>query len=367
MSQQQQILSLWLALERIPRLATSKKLAIVKQFGLSELFQMSATSLHKMGLSSSQIQAITQPNWGVIDNCFTQCQQKGIEVIHIEQSQYPQLLLHTHNPPLILFLQGNVALLNQPQLAIVGSRSATMSALEQTKRFASSLARSKLVITSGLAIGIDSAAHQGALQVNGSTIAVVATGLDRVYPKRNTALAKQIVEQDGLIVSEYLPGSVAHKGCFPRRNRIITGMSLGTLVMEATIKSGSLISAKLALEQNRDVFAMPGSIHNPQSKGCHYLIKQGAILVDEVDDILSVLEIPVSDGLICSDAKKSQKSDQQDLFIDPLLSSVDYEATPVDRVVSRSKLPTEEVITRLITLELNGLVAAVPGGYIRLN
>ncbi len=366
-NQQLTTLKLWLALKLVPRLANNIKQQLVNQHSLAGVFNLTAEQLLAIGLNSQQQKAILQPNWPQISQIISQCQSIHASIITLADNEYPQLLKQIHNPPIILFAQGNLKLLNQPQLAMVGSRNASFSAIEQCKKFAGQLAQHNLVITSGLALGIDSAAHRGALQVNGYTIAVVATGLDSVYPKRNKALADNILAANGLIISEYIPTSAPHPGCFPQRNRIISGISLGTFVVEAQIKSGSLISARSALEQNREVFAMPGAINNPQTKGCHSLIKQGAILVDELADILSVLDIPRTSGLYNNKVKKSVKSNQQDLFIDPLLSNVDYETTSVDTVVSRSQLPTEEVLTRLMTLELRGLVTAVPGGFIKLS
>lgn len=357
----------WLALKFIPRLANATKLKLINQYSELGLFKLCQVQLKQCGLNPAQQQAILKPDWHKINTIIEQCQHFNISMINITDKNYPSLLKQTHNPPNLLFYQGNVKLFNQPQVAIVGSRSASISAKEHAKKFANQLSQNGIVITSGLAIGIDSCAHRGALEAKGSTIAVVATGLDQVYPRRHKELAAEILNCNGLIVSEYIPGSPPNPGCFPKRNTIISGMSLGTFVVEAQIRSGSLISARSALEQNREVFAMPGAINNPQTKGCHYLIKQGAILVDEVDDILSVLDLQGLSGLYNSEPKKIKNNHQQDLFIDPLLSSVDYETTSVDTVVSRSQLPTEEVLTRLLTLELRGLVTAVPGGYIKLN
>lgn len=361
----------WLALRLVPRLASHVKITLVEQHGLVAAFALSTKSLTTHGLNNKQISAIRQPNWQLIHHIVAQVHAHNGQLIDYLDNDYPRLLKQITNPPIVLFVQGNRQLLNAPQIAIVGSRSASFSALEHAKSFARQLSNQQLVITSGLALGVDSAAHQGALHANGYTIAVVATGLDIVYPARNKTLAANILAKNGTIVSEYLPGTKPNPGCFPRRNRLITGMSAGTFVIEAQIKSGSLISARLALEQNREVFAMPGAINNPHSKGCHSLIKQGAILVDQVEDILSVLDIANLSGLYKqrkqTAIKKHQKNHQQDLFIDPLLSSVDYEVTSVDTVASRCKLPIEDVLTRLMTLELRGLVTAVPGGYIKLN
>ena len=237
------------------------------------------------------------------------------------------------------------------------------------------------LITSGLAIGIDAAAHQGVLAQHASTIAVVATGLDIVYPSRHRELANTILINNGAIISEFYPGTQPRAGHFPKRNRLISGLSVGVLVVEAELKSGSLITARCALEQNRDVFAVPSSIDNPQAKGCHWLIKQGAKLVEDSADIVEELIRVVQPGLYSNESQSvisshskdnviqltDEKSGLKDLCNDVLLASVGFEITPVDKVVFRSKLPIEEVLTRLTMLELSGLVAAVPGGYLRLQ
>lgn len=357
----------WLALARVPRLTNNIKRKLLELYSLEELFDLPTATLTSLGLNPAQQKAIHSPDYAAIDAILTDCERHQISLIDFHNEHYPKLLKHIVNPPLVLYSKGNAALLNKPQIAIVGSRSASLSALEHAKRFSYSLSNSGLVITSGLALGVDSAAHRGCLQANGETIAVVATGLDRVYPARNKTLASDILKTNGVIISEYIPGSPPLPGCFPRRNRIITGMSVGTFVIEAKIKSGSLISARLALEQNKEVFALPGAINNPNTAGCHNLIKQGAKLVDCVEDILIELENQGLSGLHKHQVKKIEKTAQQDLFIDPLLSSVDYETTAIDLVVSRSQLPTAEVVTRLMTLELRGLVTTVPGGYIKLK
>jgi DNA processing protein len=254
---------------------------------------------------------------------------------------------------------------------MVGSRNASINGRENAFEFAKQLADLGWVITSGLALGIDGAAHKGVLAINGKTIAVVATGLDQVYPARHKELAKSILNNDGAIVSEFLPNTPPKPGYFPKRNRIISGLSVGVLVVEATIKSGSLITARCAIEQNREIFAIPSTINNPQGKGCHWLIKQGAKLVEDIADIVDEIEqLPIS-GLNLSTNKEKEvrleKSQKQNLFNDSLLASVGYEITPVDIVVSRSKLPINVVLTRLTMLELKGLVATVPGGYLRVK
>ena len=277
-------------------------------------------------------------------------------------------------------MQGNNLLLNKQQVAIVGSRFASIKGRETSSTLAFQLVEQGFVVTSGLALGVDAAAHFGALSMKNSTIAVVATGLDRGYPARHRDLAKKIIDNQGAIISEFLPGTAPKAGHFPKRNRLISGLSLGVLVVEAELKSGSLITARCALEQNREVFAVPSSIENPQAKGCHWLIKQGAKLVEQVADIVEELAVSIKPSLHLEVEEGLQQKNKQvlakstgektpskGLYNDDLLANVGYEITPVDKVVSRSKLSVEEVLTLLTMLELSGLVSAVPGGYISVK
>ncbi|REL31235.1 DNA-processing protein DprA [Thalassotalea euphylliae] len=358
--------ALWLALKLVPRLAIHRKVSLVEQHGLAQLFQLSQTQLLASGLNKPQASAISSPDWQRISDIISASDNANSQIIVFSDPAYPKLLSQIYDPPLVLWLKGDKALLNTDQIAIVGSRSATHAGREYASQLAQELSN-RLTITSGLALGIDAAAHQGALQASGNTIAVIATGIDKIYPARHKLLARNLLDKGGAIVSEFLPGTVAKPGHFPRRNRIISGLSLGTVVVEAEIKSGSLVTAKSALEQNREVFAVPGSPLNPMAKGCHQLIKQGAKLIDCSADIIEELVISDSSGHVIQADEKIVKSHQQGLLNDALLASVDYEITPVDIVVSRSKLPTDEVLTRLTMLELSGLVSAVPGGYLRLH
>jgi DNA processing protein len=357
----------WLALKLVPRLAIHKKLALVDAYGLPALFSLSSLSplTSANSLSSKHLAAFHQPNWLFINDIINNSHHCNSEIITFDDPLYPSLLKQIYDPPLVIFIQGNKKLLNQSQLAIVGSRSASASGRESAFKLAQQLAEVGLIVTSGLALGIDAAAHKGALTFDASTIAVVATGLDKVYPSRHMALAQQIISHRGAIISEFLPGTLPKAGHFPKRNRIISGLSMGVLVVEAALKSGSLITARCALEQNRDVFAIPSVINNPQAKGCHWLIKQGAKLVEEVADIIEELTF-VNKPQDIVKKELDQKSQNYSLCVDELLASVGFEITPIDKVVSRSKLPIEEVLTRLTMLELSGLVAAVPGGYLRL-
>jgi DNA processing protein len=356
----------WLALKLIPRLAAHKKLAIVQKVGLVNLFERT-TSLENFSLTATQMSAINQPNWQKIEQIIQHSQTCNSVIIPHDHQHYPHLLKEIYDPPLVIFVQGDTDILTQMQIAMVGSRSATISAREQAMHFAGQLVEEGLVITSGLAIGIDGFAHQGAINAKGKTIAVVATGLDSVYPSRHKQLVSSILASGGVIMSEFPPGTLAKQGHFPKRNRIISGMSVGVLVVEAALKSGSLITARTALEQDREVFAIPGSIANTQAKGCNWLIKQGAKLVDEVADITNELDVSSLSSVMIKAEKKVENIVEQDLFIDSLLASVGDETTPIDVVVSRSKLPVDEVLGRLVLLELRGLISSVPGGYQKLS
>ncbi|PKI15727.1 DNA-processing protein DprA [Colwellia sp. 12G3] len=370
----------WLALKLVPRLAIHKKIALVETFGLTALFSLDnnpSVLSSANNLSVKQLCAFRQPDWQKITQIIQASAACNSAIVCFDDTRYPQLLKQIYDPPLVLFVQGNALLLNARQLAVVGSRSASAGGRDTAFSLCQQLVQLNFVITSGLALGIDAAAHRGALSQPAGTIAVVATGLDQVYPARHLSLAQQIIASNGTIISEFLPGTQARAGHFPKRNRLISGLSLGVLVVEAELKSGSLITARCALEQNREVFAIPSSIENQQAKGCHWLIKQGAKLVEQCADIIDEFafadkpslhlksgELPLK--LVVQGAYKGEDEiNRKGLCNDTLLANVGFEITPVDKVVSRSELPVEEVLIRLTMLELSGLVSAVPGGYIR--
>ncbi|QIZ78939.1 DNA-protecting protein DprA [Ferrimonas lipolytica] len=283
--------------------------------------------------------------------------QDGAErhIIPITANSYPESLLNIDDAPLLLFAQGNIDCIAQPSIAMVGARNASAAGRELAYSWANQLAGAGWGVTSGLALGIDGACHQGALDSGGSTIAVLGSGLSNIYPKRHQALAQRIIDQ-GVLLSEYWPAQGPLKHHFPQRNRIVSGLSYGLVVVEAGLKSGSLISARLAAEQGREVFAVPGSVHDNGRHGCHWLIQQGAKLVTDPVDIIEELapQWRFQPSLLATQLPPST-----------LLDSVGYEVTPVDIVVQRSELPVEVVITQLIEMELDGLVVAVPGGYVR--
>jgi DNA processing protein len=277
------------------------------------------------------------------------------DVIVIGDPRYPQALLETADPPLLIYVRGRLELLSKPALAIVGSRNPTPQGLENARAFAAHLAQAGWSIVSGLALGIDGAAHEGALEAGGTTVAVVGTGLDRIYPARHRGLAQRIAAQ-GVLVSEFAIGTPALPPNFPIRNRIIAGLTRGTLVVEAALNSGSLITARMANEAGRDVFAIPGSIHSPQSRGCHLLIKQGAKLVDRASDILEELA-PVTGARSSSTGEVPASPAMKD----PVLDALGYEPMSLDELIARTGRSAAELSARLLDLELEGRVARSPG------
>ena len=296
------------------------------------------------------------------------------DAIAIGDPRYPPLLLETGDPPLLLYTRGDASLLQAASIAIVGSRSPTAQGLENARAFAASVGGAGYAVVSGLALGIDGAAHLGALDAGAATIAVVGTGLDRVYPARHKALARRIVGH-GLIVSEFPIGMEALSANFPVRNRLIAGLARGTLVVEAAVQSGSLITARLALECGRDVFAIPGSIHSPQSRGCHVLIKQGAKLVDSAADILEELapagagkpvrRAPAA-GMAGSDEAGTDAGADADSGRDSdtdawLLDALGFDPVRLDELVARTGRGPAELNARLLELEFAGRVARLPG------
>ncbi len=290
-------------------------------------------------------------------------------ILSIDDPRYPHLLKETATAPILLFVNGNINILYDPQIAIVGSRSPTQSGRDLAYDFAKHLATSGLCITSGLALGVDGFSHKGALDAGAPTIAVTATGLDRVYPARHRKLAHQIVEQ-GALVSEFPIGTEVRSQYFPQRNRIISGLSVGVLVVEAAIKSGSLITAKQASEQGREVFAIPGSIHNPLARGCHHLIRQGAKLVETAEHILEEIKKSLELHLQPSDSSLStpsnsntQQQSELDADYQKVLDSMGYSPVSIDYLVTQTGLTAEELSSILLMLELQGFVTSSGGGH----
>ena len=281
--------------------------------------------------------------------------QPGNHLVTLADPTYPEALLEIADPPTLLYVKGRVELLNARALAIVGARNATAQGASNAEQFARELSRGGLTIVSGLALGCDAAAHAGALEGAGSTIAVIGTGADRIYPSRNQELARRIAEQ-GAVVTEFPLGTPALRDNFPRRNRIISGLARGVLVVEAAARSGTLITARLAGEQGREVFAIPGSIHSPLSKGCHHLIRQGAKLVDDARDILSELQ-PASSAPAASSAAEPAGDAQR-----AVLDAMGFDPVGIDLLSQHTGLTADTLSAMLLSLELEDRVATLPDG-----
>lgn len=328
------------------------------------LFAESASALAAFGLKDDVVNAIKNPDWGLIDYDLAWLSQPNNRVMTLYDPNYPPLLKEISDPPPLLFVRGNPELLSNPQIAIVGSRNPSTSGLEIAFNFAKTLSECGFTITSGLALGIDAAGHLGALKANGYTIAVAGTGLDRVYPAKHKDLATEIVNT-GAIISEFPPGTTAKANHFPRRNRIISGLCQGLLVVEAAKLSGSLITARMALEQNREVFAIPGSIYNPLARGCNALIREGAKLVETTQDILEELN-----QYYQQDEDFSLPITQSTLDLDQqtLLNLVMFSPTSIDTLVENTNESVEVISSMLLILELQGYIEATPGGcYTRMK
>ncbi len=360
----------WLALHRTPGIGTRGCRKLLSDYGSpSNIFHATSEQLRAAGIRAQSIDALANPDWEAVDRDLAWLAEPGNRLLSCLDPGYPQLLKEIPDPPALLFVHGDPEYLQQPQLAIVGSRNPSHDGAALAREFSAHLTSCGLTITSGLASGIDGEAHQGALQAGGSTVAVAGTGLDRVYPAQHRELAHQIAE-NGTLVSEFPPGTLPLPGNFPRRNRIISGLSLGTLVIEAALRSGSLITARTALEQGREVFAIPGSIHNPLARGCHALIREGAKLVETGDHILEELASLVSLCLsqtgnssvpetITGSSDTPARLDAEYL---KLLDLMGYEPVSIDQLVQRSGLTPEQVSSMLLLLELEDFIASSPGG-----
>ncbi|CEG57900.1 DNA-processing protein DprA [Legionella fallonii] len=351
----------YLALNRMNKIGPRTIAKLEKRWpNLQEMFQLSAQELESAGLPPLLAHTITTFDLKEIETDLNWMEQsKDHHLLTWSCANYPQLLKEIADPPVVLYAKGQLSCLQRPTLAIVGSRNPSITGSDNAKQFAKELSTHPLTIVSGLALGIDAQAHIGCLEVGGQTIAVLGTGIDCIYPQRHRQLAEQIT-QNGLLLSEFPLKSPPIAGHFPRRNRIISGLSLCILVIEAAIKSGSLITARMALEQNRDVLAIPGSIHNPLARGCHYLLQQGAKLVTSVNDVLD--ELKIEHHTMFTDEKPifSLASGNKNL-----VKFIGFETTTVDQIIKRSGYSVEEVTGQLAELELLGTIVSVPGGYMR--
>jgi DNA processing protein len=364
----------WLALLRAPGIGSIRGYELLQKVPqIPDLFSATSSMLANFGLTKKTMDGLLDPKWELIEQDLAWLQKPNHHFITIQDDLYPPLLKEIPDPPLALYICGDPQILANPQLAMVGSRSPSHTGLDNAYDFAKFLAQARLSITSGFAIGIDAESHKGALNGDGKTIAVMGTGLDKLYPAQNKALAKHILQQGGALVSEYPINTPVKAENFPRRNRIISGLCIGTLVVEATIRSGSLITARLATEQGREVFAIPGSIHNPLARGCHTLIRQGAKLIETAQDILEELgplaftTMNKTNNEYNKEKTVTNEQKKLDSEYQKLLQYIEYEATPVDILVERSGFSASNVSSMLLILELEGHIKSTPGGYIKLN
>ncbi len=343
-------LASWLTLGRISGLGNEGLRRLLQAFGSPEAVLSAPISSLAQHVKPGVAQAIAAGiDLSALEPTATWLNDPLNHILTIADAEYPQSLLNTADPPLLLYVKGRLDLLNVPALAIVGSRNASAQGLRNAEAFAQAASDAGLCIVSGMAHGIDASAHLGGLQGKGASIAVIGTGLDKVYPAANRELAHRLAG-GGAIVSEFPLGTPPLAANFPRRNRIISGMSLGCLVVEASLQSGSLITARMALEQGREVFAIPGSIHSPHAKGCHALIKQGAKLVENANDILDEL------GWKTAFAAPSASVEH------PLFAHLGFDPLDLESLAQRSGLTIAELSAILLQLELEGLVANLPGG-----
>jgi DNA processing protein len=350
-------LASWLQLALTPGLGPSTVRKLLREFGLPQAVLSRKRNELAAYAGAAALDALHSPAVReAVERALDWAAQPQRLVVTLADESYPRSLLEIADPPPLFYAHGRLELLQNPGLAVVGSRNATAQGERNAEDFAKALSASGLTIVSGLALGIDAAAHRGGLAGQGSTIAVLGTGIDLVYPQRNAALAAAIAER-GLLVSEFPLGTPAAAHNFPRRNRLISGLARGCLVIEAALASGSLITARSAAEQGREVFALPGSIHSPLSKGCHALIKSGAKLVECADDVLTELtgfRPAGSASALAAPAGASEASG--------LLAHMGHDPVDVDALCARAGLSPDQVSSELLRLELDGRITALPGG-----
>jgi DNA processing protein len=360
-------LEAWLQISHTPGIGCRYFLRLLEHFQTPEnILSAQRKDLEALAIPHSAIEHLLHPDRSRIETTLNWLAKPGHQAVTLQDPEYPSLLTQIDDPPPVLYVMGDKRLLHQPQLAIVGSRNPTAAGRSNAREFARYLAEAGLTICSGLAFGIDSEAHKGAM-TSGSTLAVMGTGPDRIYPAKHRELAHQMASHH-LLITEFPPGTPAKAENFPQRNRIISGLSLGVLVVEATIKSGSLITARLSAEQGREVFAIPGSIHNPLSKGCHALIRQGAKLVESAQDIGE--ELGSLTALLAqhhnqehSTSSHSQPHYESDPDYTCLLDALGFDPVSIDELIARTGLTAEAVSSMLLLLELEGHVSSAPGGY----
>ncbi|MBW0148129.1 DNA-processing protein DprA [Marinobacter arenosus] len=372
----------WLALANLPGLGLRRRRKLASAYPLlTDLLSLNPATLRACGLPAETGAAIRAWQQGDADHPLVarvqqirhDCERLAISIVTCQDPDYPEALGHIHDAPLVLYARGDLSLLARNQIGIVGSRHASVAGLDHARTFAAELSARHLLVTSGLALGVDGAAHAGALDQGFATLAVIGSGLDRIYPSQHRRLGQRVIEH-GLMVSEYPPGTPARAAHFPQRNRIISGLSRGVLVVEAGLKSGSLITARLALEQGREVFAIPGSVHSPVARGCHHLIKQGARLVETVDDVLEELGTwwsfsGADNPAVPPDAERAGRRPelaglaQREIAV---FEALGYDPQSTDALSSVTGLPADQLMQSLLLLELQGLVGSAPGGFQRI-
>ncbi len=359
-------LAYWLLLLKAPLVGIRTSYNALKYFESPEnIFTSTDTARRNSGLFKQKtLDWFNSASIDLVKKDLIWAEQSNCHIITLIDDDYPVLLKEISDPPLILYVMGDVSTLAMPQIAVVGSRAASMHGLENAYYFAKQLALNNLVVTSGLALGIDAKAHISAIENQGKTIAVCGTGLDRVYPAKHKNLAHQITE-NGAVISEFPIGVAPHSNNFPKRNRVISGLSLGILVVEATLQSGSLISARCALEQGREVFAIPSVISNYKAKGCHKLIKDGACLTDSIDDILTNIGMENTQAVTNKVVNNKKNIDKQSNM---LLKYLTYNPTTIDDLVLKTNLDVQTINEKLLLLELSGEVYNIPNsGFVLKN
>src|SRR5258706_2010358 len=357
-------LASWLQLTLTPGLGAGSLRALLRQFGLRQaILARNPAELAPFAVSAVWEALYSAPVQRAVEQALQWTEHPGHRIVTLADDDYPRLLLELPDPPPLLYARGRVELLKRPALAVVGSRNATAQGNANAETFARALSNAGLTIVSGLALGIDAAAHRGGLGGPGSTIAVLGTGIDVVYPRANAELAAQLADR-GLLISEFPLGAAAAAAHFPRRNRLISGLAQGCLVVEAALPSGSLITARAAADQGREVFAIPGSIHSPLSKGCHSLIKSGAKLVESAEDVLAELSGFRASGFASTvhPAARAEELGQLAGVSSALLEKMGHDPVAIDALCERAGMSAEQVSSELLRLELAGRVAVLPGG-----
>lgn len=357
----------WLIFQQIPSLSYAQKQELLSVFSQPQtLFEQDGFDFlpeaSRLCLQALQQQKDAHELSQQAERTIEKAAHNNVHILCLDDKNYPHLLHEIHQPPLVLYAKGQLEALNLAQIGVVGARKASPLARKTAEQWCQALTQAGIVITSGLALGIDICAHQGALQGGGKTIAVLAHGLDEIYPARHQPFAEQIIEQ-GALLSEFPFSSPPRKEYFPQRNRLISGLSLAVWVVEAALKSGSLITARYAMEQGRDVLATPGAVNNAMAKGCHSLIKQGAQLVDSCEDILQALALPLSFALELKEEDKQQPISE---IAQRVLTAMSGTPTHINELAHESGLPVELLASELIMLELAGKVANHAGYYQKL-